>query len=407
MFNLLKNIYSKARGFRIDDGYLPTNYKFFILALKAFAVTNEAMTVMYCLSLLMSILEISMKQYNDLYKHVDRLANEPIPNYLCYSCNYAEYGLISCLSKHVQSEEHCKSVARLANDSNEYLFCSGCGKFFNSDSIMVHADHFLEDRTNEAEYMDEEDEDDEVDKPVAKKRRVMEDIVDKYRNDLKKYDCKITKVTGADELDDPDDPEGTIEIEDAVELDDDSDKDPDYDTKEDGKNEEDNEEEEEFHEIEDNLSEDEHNESKDSDSDDHENELENNDNKGEKDVQYYYFCLDCEEEHSGPHKKSKQLKSTRYPISMDIAEHMTKKKHTNFVPIKNLVGVQIQNLSFNQEMHKTVIKKWKQLVKDGDITDVSYSQPRKCKCGLHFSDAIDMFKHIKDVHIKSKSEEQK
>merc|ERR1712107_447214 len=124
------------------------------------------------------------------------------------------------------------------------------------------------------------------------------------------------------------------------------------------------------------MGEDEQNESKDSDSDDHENELENNDNKGEKDVQYYYFCLDCEEEHSVHQKKSKQLKTTRYPISMDIAEHMTKKKHTNFVPIKNLVGFQIQNLSFNQEMHKTVIKKWKQLVKDGDITDVSYSQPR-------------------------------
>ena len=126
-----------------------------------------------------------MKQYNDLYKHVDKLANEPIPNYLCYSCNYAEYGRISCLSKHVQSEEHCQSVARLANDSNEYLFCSGCGKFFNSDSIMVHAEHFLEDRSNEMEEDVDEDEDDEVvDKPVTKKRRLMEDIVDKYEENL-------------------------------------------------------------------------------------------------------------------------------------------------------------------------------------------------------------------------------
>ena len=102
MFNLLKDVYCKARGFSIDDGFIASNYKFFILALKAFAMHNEGMTVSNCLSMLMSILDISQKQYKDLYKHVDMLAKEPTPNYLCYCCNYAEYGRISGLSRHTQ-----------------------------------------------------------------------------------------------------------------------------------------------------------------------------------------------------------------------------------------------------------------------------------------------------------------
>lgn len=102
MFNLLKDVYCKARGFSVDDGFIASNYKFFILALKAYAMHNEGMTVSNCLSMLMSILDISQKQYKDLYKHVDMLAKAPTPNYLCYCCNYAEYGRISGLSRHTQ-----------------------------------------------------------------------------------------------------------------------------------------------------------------------------------------------------------------------------------------------------------------------------------------------------------------
>ena len=86
---------------------------------------------------------------------------------------------------------------------------------------------------------------------------------------------------------------------------------------------------------------------------------------------------------------------------MDIADHMVKTNHQNFVPIVNKLNVRVPNISFSSETHKTVIKKWKQLVKDGDITQVEYDTPRQCqKCGLSCSDAIEMFKHIKDDHVK-------
>ena len=86
---------------------------------------------------------------------------------------------------------------------------------------------------------------------------------------------------------------------------------------------------------------------------------------------------------------------------MDIASHMVNTNHQNFVPIQNRVGVRIPNISFSSDLHKTVLKKWKQLVKDGDITEVEYDQPRRCgKCGLSLSDAIEMFKHIKEDHVK-------
>ena len=92
----------------------------------------------------------------------------------------------------------------------------------------------------------------------------------------------------------------------------------------------------------------------------------------------------------------------KFPISIDIAEHMETKQHQNFVPIKNAVRVTLQNLTFNPDHHKSVIKKWKHLVKDGDITEVEYQQPRRCpKCSAVLSDAIEMFKHIKDNHVKS------
>ena len=66
-------------------------------------------------------------------------------------------------------------------------------------------------------------------------------------------------------------------------------------------------------------------------------------------------------------------------------------------PVTNIY-VKINNISFSH--NKVVIKKWKRMVLDGDIKEVRYSTPRKCKkCSLIFVDAIDMFKHIKDIHI--------
>ena len=115
---------------------------------------------------------------------------------------------------------------------------------------------------------------------------------------------------------------------------------------------------------------------------------------------YFYFCLDCEalEDPKDPVK-------TRFPLSIDLASHITTTNHQNFEPIKGRVGVKLTSISFSQEHNKTVIKKWKRLVKDGDtgaINALKYPAPKKCsKCDARFGDAIDMFKHIKETHIDS------
>ena len=66
----------------------------------------------------------------------------------------------------------------------------------------------------------------------------------------------------------------------------------------------------------------------------------------------------------------------------------------------------MKNISYSKEFNKVIIKKWKRLVKDGVITEVSYKKGRKCqKCEIVVEDAIDMFKHIKDVHMIKRGNE--
>ena len=111
---------------------------------------------------------------------------------------------------------------------------------------------------------------------------------------------------------------------------------------------------------------------------------------------YFYYCLDCEALHNDPNEPLK----TRFPITIDMAGHIASTNHQNFAPIKTTVGVRMSNVSLKVEHNKTVIKKWRRLVKDGDIPAVRYSMPRKCKkCDEVLEDSVDMFKHIKEVHI--------
>ena len=106
-------------------------------------------------------------------------------------------------------------------------------------------------------------------------------------------------------------------------------------------------------------------------------------------VLIFSFAGDCTEE-----------TRPRCPISMDLASHIESRGHTHFVPIAGGCGVRLKNVTFSPDHHKVVRKKWKRMVKDGDITSVSYDMPRPCgKCNALMSDAIDMFKHIKENHI--------
>jgi len=111
---------------------------------------------------------------------------------------------------------------------------------------------------------------------------------------------------------------------------------------------------------------------------------------------YFYFCLECE---AG--RGTEQVEDlVRVPLSIDLAGHMKSTGHQSFEPIGNQVRVNLQDIAHSPVHHRSVVRRWKRLVREEVITDVEYEQPRKClKCQFSAGDAIEMFKHIRDAHI--------
>jgi len=266
---------------------------------------------------------------------------------------------------------------------------------------MDHADHIIQ-VTQEADIEDDGNSDGKGESPAHKKRRLMSDIESEHDGYI-----------------------GAVHIEDAVNIGTGSKagcvEDPNFEPQ--SENAEEAEDDEEFvvddDEFASSPSEKEEKEPSSSENDSSSTKVTDDDNGNcmvsdaenqnpesdpvLSDVQYYYFCLDCEEESSSGYGAPENLlhNNPKFPLSMDIAKHISAKNHQNFVPIRKKFSINVQNLSFNLNYHKTVIKRWKNLVKDGEIAEVAYSHPRVCKkCNIAMNDSVDMFKHIRDVHIK-------
>ena len=308
-----------------------------------------------------------------------------------------------------QGAEHLQALARLSkenlavlNVSDEFLSCSKCGEFFTSDSIMDHADHIIQ-ITPEADIEDNGDNDEEEESPVQKKRKLMVNIVNQFDRDIGDFSREdaVNMETGSttDSVEDPSFEPQTENVEEA-------------------------EDDEEYVVDDDELASSPSNKGEEEEPRSENESTSTKAPNGEEgtsfvraaedpkpevdpdmsDVQYYYFCLDCEEESSSAYTATNDgiPNNPKFPVSMDIAKHMTARNHQNFVPIRKKLSINVQNVSFNPNYHKTVIKRWKNLVKDGEITEVSYSYPRVCrKCNIAMDDAVDMFKHIRDAHIKT------
>ena len=288
----------------------------------------------------------------------------------------------------------------VVNTSEEFLFCSKCGQFFTSESIMDHADHIIQ-VTQEADIEDDGNSDGEGQSPAHKKRRLMSDIESEHDGDIGAEHIGDAVSNGTGSKAGVEDPNFEPQSENVEEAEDDEEFIVDDD------------------EFASNPSEKEEKEPPRSENDSSSTKVTDDDNGNcmvsdaenqnlesdpdLSDVEYYYFCLDCEEESSSGFRVPEDLvpNNPKFPLSMDIAKHISDKNHQNFVPIRKKFSINIQNLSFNPNYHKTVIKRWKNLVKDGEIAEVAYSHPRVCrKCNIAMNDAVDMFKHIRDVHIK-------
>ena len=263
---------------------------------------------------------------------------------------------------------------------------------------MDHADHIIQ-VTQEADIEDDGNSDGEELSPAHKKRRLMSDIESDHGHDVDLLLDDSVNIENGSKADGVEDPNFEPQSENVEEAEDDEEFVVDDDELASNPSEK---EEESSSAGNDSTS------TKVTSDDENGNgmvaDAENQNPESElSDVEYYYFCLDCEEESSSAYRVPEDLlpNNPKFPLSMDIAKHISAKNHQNFVPIRKKFSINVQNLSFNPNYHKTVIKRWKNLVKGGEITEVAYTQPRVCrKCNIAMDDAVDMFKHIRDVHIK-------
>ena len=64
------------------------------------------------------------------------------------------------------------------------------------------------------------------------------------------------------------------------------------------------------------------------------------------------------------------------------------------------VRVDVSNISMDPLHHREVVRLWRRRIRDGDILTVDYEAARPClSCGLLVFNAIDMFRHIRDLHV--------
>ena len=64
------------------------------------------------------------------------------------------------------------------------------------------------------------------------------------------------------------------------------------------------------------------------------------------------------------------------------------------------VRVDVPNISMDPLRHREVVRLWRRRIRDGDILTVDYEAARPClSCGLLVFNAIDMFRHIRDLHV--------
>ena len=110
-----------------------------------------------------------------------------------------------------------------------------------------------------------------------------------------------------------------------------------------------------------------------------------------------------------------EIQSFLNEVSNEINENSSRafesKHHHHAIKLKKLsrlkvtcersrVNVKLKNLSFSSIHHRKVVKLWMNHIKEGRIISVDYDDPRACiKCKLVMFNAIDMFRHIRDVHI--------
>ena len=434
--------FASIKGFNwakdVDAKYL----KFFLNVLQAKAV-HEKITQICCLSALTNSLEISPSMYASLYKHLDYLIRHQVNNFACFLCTSCFFTWKE-LQEHVLTQQHIGEQAvwasRLQNTliSRKAVLCAECDIFVEDDNLDAHRDHELPETVKlqepkrakrksggRADITEEEEEE------VEAEEEEWEEWVESQEDEIEEESSDSSAASS------PQKPSSGRSLGSPAKISVQSSPSPepsksktspknsttndtglallkDTSLKLDGKTastdtvpsietplssaERDVPDVDQGLKDLDNLMEKESSEKARPAKRIKLEKVSHNDAENSPEVapDYVYFCLDCEAE-SG--NSEEELKS-RFPLSIDLAGHINATGHQNFSPIKERVKVKLNNLSYTSEHNATIIKKWRRLVKDGDITSIKYSPPRKCKkCDNVFEDSVDMFKHIKSSHV--------
>jgi len=124
----------------------------------------------------------------------------------------------------------------------------------------------------------------------------------------------------------------------------------------------------------------------------------------EEDKVYRYFCQECE----GCVGSSICDHTThpRVPLQFDISTHIAKTGHVAVSPITGFLSLApITDLAYTHLHGADVRKQWKDLVLAGSYIPSQYQGVKRCKwteCNEIFEDAVEAFKHIRDIHLKPK-----
>jgi len=124
----------------------------------------------------------------------------------------------------------------------------------------------------------------------------------------------------------------------------------------------------------------------------------------EEEIVYRYFCHECEG--CVGSTTCDHTSHPRVPLQFDISTHIARTGHVAVSPISGLLSLSpITDLAYSFQHGADVRKQWKDLVLAGSYIPSQFTGIKRCKwtgCEEIFEDAVEAFKHIRDIHLKPK-----
>ena len=113
------------------------------------------------------------------------------------------------------------------------------------------------------------------------------------------------------------------------------------------------------------------------------------------------FMREVEKDFQQSHLKAEDEDDTDPPkVFISLVKRFDNAESSTASHPGSRVRVDVANISMDPLHHREVVRLWRRRIRDGDILTVDYEAARPClSCGLLVFNAIDMFRHIRDLHV--------